>query len=86
VPGGHKTVEMDLGRVMRNIVLQNQVLFGTVNASRSTFDESVRHLEQFMTLFPDAVRSLITERVSLEDAPALVRAGGGIKQVVSLAA
>jgi threonine dehydrogenase-like Zn-dependent dehydrogenase len=86
VPGGHKTVEMDLGRVMRNIVLQNQVLFGTVNASRSTFEESVRHLEQFMTLFPDAVRSLITQRASLEDAPALLRAGGGIKQVVALAA
>jgi threonine dehydrogenase-like Zn-dependent dehydrogenase len=86
VPGGSKTVEIDLGRIMRDIVLKNQVLFGTVNASRSTFEESVRLLEQFMTLFPAAVRGLITERSSLEDAPALLRRGGGIKQVVALAA
>ena len=56
VPGGAGAIEMDLGGIMRNLVLQNQLLFGTVNASRSTFEASVRRLEQFMTLFPDAVR------------------------------
>jgi hypothetical protein len=39
-----------------------------------------------MTLFPDAVRSLITDKVRLEDAPALLRTTGGIKQVIALAA
>jgi hypothetical protein len=39
-----------------------------------------------MILFPDAVRSLITERVSLEQAPELLRRAGGIKQVVAIAA
>ncbi len=86
VPGGHKPIEMDLSTIMRNLVLKNQVLFGTVNASRSTFEASVRLLEQFMGLFPDAVRGLITERVALEGAPALLRRPGGIKQVVSMAA
>jgi hypothetical protein len=62
------------------------VLFGTVNASRSTFEASVRHLEQFMTLFPDAVRGLITERVSLERAPEALHRSGGIKRVVAMAA
>jgi hypothetical protein len=37
-----------------------------------------------MAMFPDAVRGLITERAGLEDAPALLRRGGGIKQVVTL--
>jgi hypothetical protein len=37
-----------------------------------------------MMLFPEAVRALITERAKLEDAPALLHQGGGIKQVVSL--
>jgi glucose 1-dehydrogenase len=59
---------------------------GTVNASRSAFEASVRHLEQFMTIFPEAVRGLITERVGLEDAPDLLRQPGGIKQVVVIAA
>jgi threonine dehydrogenase-like Zn-dependent dehydrogenase len=86
VPGGNKPIEMDLSSIMRNLVLQNQVLFGTVNASRSTFEASVRHLEQFMGLFPDAVRGLVTSRVTLENAPALLRQPSGIKQVVAMAA
>jgi threonine dehydrogenase-like Zn-dependent dehydrogenase len=86
VPGGGNPVEIDLDGIMRNLVLKNQVLFGTVNASRAAFEASVRQLEQFMTLFPDAVRSLITDKVRLEDAPALLRTTGGIKQVIALAA
>jgi threonine dehydrogenase-like Zn-dependent dehydrogenase len=86
VPGGQKPIEINLDDIMRSIVLQNQVLFGTVNASRAAFEASVQKLEQFMTLFPDAVRGLITERARLEDAPDLLRRPGGIKQVVALAA
>ena len=85
VPGGTKPIEIDLDGIMRNIVLKNQVLFGTVNASRAAFEASVRQLEQFMTLFPDAVRSLITEKVPIEAAPAMLRHAGGIKQVVAMA-
>jgi threonine dehydrogenase-like Zn-dependent dehydrogenase len=86
VPGGaRKAIETDLDGIMRNIVLRNQVLFGTVNASRAAFEASVRQLEQFMGLFPDAVHALITERARLEDAPALLQNPGGIKQVLALA-
>ena len=85
IPGGQSPLEIDLNGIMRNIVLNNQMIFGTVNASRSTFEASVRQLEQFMAIFPDAVRRLITHRVSLEEAPALLREPGGIKQVVVLA-
>jgi threonine dehydrogenase-like Zn-dependent dehydrogenase len=84
IPAGGRTVELDLDGIMRSIVLKNQVLFGTVNASRAAFEASVRKLEQFMTLFPDAVRALITKRVPLDEAPSLVRQAGGIKQVVQL--
>ena len=85
IPGGQSPFEIDLNGIMRNIVLNNQMIFGTVNASRSTFEASVRQLEQFMAIFPDAVRQMITHRVSLEEAPALLREPGGIKQVVVLA-
>lgn len=86
VPGASNPVEIDLDGIMRNLVLKNQVLFGTVNASRAAFEASVRQLEQFMTLFPQAVRSLITEKARIEDAPSLLHHAGGIKQVVELAA
>ncbi len=86
VPGGQRPIEIDLDGIMRDIVLKNQVLFGTVNASRAAFEAAVRQLEQFMGLFPDAVRRLITHRVALDDAPELLRAPTGIKTVVALAA
>jgi threonine dehydrogenase-like Zn-dependent dehydrogenase len=85
VPGPSRTVEADLDDIMRDIVLKNQVLFGTVNASRSAFEESVGYLERFMVLFPNAVRRLITKRAKLEDVPALLRHRGGIKDVIQLA-
>ena len=84
IPGGQSPFEIDLNGIMRNIVLNNQVIFGTVNASRSTFEASVRQLVQFMTIFPDAVRGLITDRVSLDDAPHLLRQATGVKQVVTM--
>jgi glucose 1-dehydrogenase len=86
VPSHDQPIEIGLDAIMRDIVLKNQVLFGTVNASRAAFEASVQKLEQFMTLFPDAVRALITERVPLESAPALLETPRGIKQVIAVAA
>jgi glucose 1-dehydrogenase len=86
IPSGQHPIDIDLDPIMRNIVLENQMVFGTVNASRAAFEEAVRELEQFMRRFPEAVSSLITERVGLEQAPELVRKPGGIKQVVAVAA
>ena len=82
VPSARPPIEMRLDGIMRDIVLKNQILFGTVNASRSAFEAAVRQLEQFMALFPRAVRGLITQRAKLDDAPELLRRPGGIKQVV----
>jgi threonine dehydrogenase-like Zn-dependent dehydrogenase len=86
VPAAKKPIEIGLDGIMRDIVLKNQVLFGTVNASRAAFEAAVQKLEQFMTLFPDAVRSLITERVQLDEAPRVLSRSGGIKQVIAMAA
>jgi threonine dehydrogenase-like Zn-dependent dehydrogenase len=86
IPGGSKPTEVRLDGIMRNLVLQNQVVLGTVNAGRRSFAAAVRQLEQFETLFPAALGGLITERVDLEHAPELLRHPRGIKQVVTLAA
>jgi threonine dehydrogenase-like Zn-dependent dehydrogenase len=85
-PPGAKQIEIGLDAIMRDLVLKNQVIFGAVNASRGAFAEAVQKLEQFMTVFPESVRKLITERVKLDDAPRLLSRSGGIKQVVQLAA
>src|SRR5262249_41646486 len=85
VPAPGHPVEIDVDGIMRNVVLKNQVIFGTVNASRTIFEASVAYLERFMVLFPGSVRRLITQRSPLDEAPALLRRGGGIKQVIELA-
>jgi threonine dehydrogenase-like Zn-dependent dehydrogenase len=83
-PSARGPIEIGLDGIMRDIVLKNQVVFGTVNASRGAFEAAVRQLEQFMGLFPTALRSLITHRAKLEDVPELLRRPRGIKQVVEL--
>ena len=76
---------MDTDTLMRNIVLRNQLILGTVNASRSSYALAIRELEQAMFLFPRSVRALITHRAPIQDTSALLTEQGGIKQVVQLA-
>lgn len=76
---------VDTDTLMRNIVLRNQLLLGTVNASRSAYELALRELEQGMFLFPQSLRALITLRTPIQEAPALITGRGGIKQVVQLA-
>src|SRR5215813_1559979 len=51
VPAERGPVSADLSRWMREIVLKNQVIFGTVNASRSNYEDAIRRLEQFWCSF-----------------------------------
>jgi len=85
VPGVRAPIGIDAERIMRNLVLNNQVLCGTVNAGRASFEEGVQDLESFMRRFPAAVRALITDRVSLDEARDAVLSRGGIKSVIKVA-
>ncbi len=85
VPGVRAPIEIDAERIMRNLVLNNQVICGTVNAGRASFEEGVRDLGSFMQRFPSAVRALITARVPLTEARDAVVAKGGIKSVITVA-
>jgi hypothetical protein len=71
---------------MRNLVLKNQVVFGTVNAGRETFEAAIRDLSRFMELWPAAVRSLITGRFPVSAyRDLLLGAPSGIKNVIRFA-
>jgi glucose 1-dehydrogenase len=83
VPPEDATAELN-GRALRDLVLQNQVVFGTVNAGFRDHLSAIQHLEQFMVLFPDSVRKLITQRVSLQEAPQMLTQKRGIKNVVQI--
>ncbi|MGH7804658.1 MAG: glucose 1-dehydrogenase, partial [Candidatus Binatia bacterium] len=66
VPGRKAPVEVDTDLIMRNLVLKNQVVFGTVNAARETFEAAIRDLGIFAERWPEAVRSIITGRFPMD--------------------
>jgi threonine dehydrogenase-like Zn-dependent dehydrogenase len=83
VPGRKHPFEMDGAVVMRNMVLRNQVLLGTVNPPRRAYEAAVRSLRAFATRWPGAAEALITARPPLDQAPAILRAPPqGIKTVI----
>jgi threonine dehydrogenase-like Zn-dependent dehydrogenase len=84
VPPEAATAELNVGRALRNLVLRNEVIFGAVNAGRRDHLSAIRHLEQFMVLFPESVRELITDRVPLDEAPQILTQKRGIKNVVEM--
>jgi glucose 1-dehydrogenase len=85
VPGRKGPVVVDTDLMMRNLVLKNQVVFGTVNAGRDSFENSIRDLGTFAKRWPEAVQSLITGRFPMEAyGDLLLGRAGGIKNVIRL--
>jgi threonine dehydrogenase-like Zn-dependent dehydrogenase len=85
VPGRKGPVEVDTDLMMRNLVLKNQVVFGTVNAGRDAFEASIHDIGDFSQRWPDAVRSLITGRFPMDaHRDLLLGRADGIKNVIQL--
>ena len=51
---------------MKNLVLKNQIVLGTVNAALDAFQAAIRDLTVFHRRWPAAVRALITGRYPIE--------------------
>lgn len=66
VPAPMIDITLDAGMLMRDIVLKNQVVLGTVNAPKIAFENGIRDLLEFQKRWPEAVRSLITGFLPLE--------------------
>jgi glucose 1-dehydrogenase len=86
VPGRKAPIEVDTDLIMRNLVLKNQVVFGTVNAGREMFEAAIRDLGVFVRRWPSAVASLITGRHPISAyRELLLGPARGIKNVIRLA-
>ena len=85
VPGRKAPIEVDTDLIMRNLVLKNQVVFGTVNAARETFEAAIRDVGIFVKRWPEAVRALITGRFPMNSyRELLLGRSAGIKNVITL--
>lgn len=86
VPGRGGPLPVDTDALMRNLVLKNQVVLGSVNAGRQDFEAAVADLEQFRRRWPGALAQLIGARHPVGSVTTLLKGRtGGIKNVVSLA-
>ena len=86
VPGRKGPVEIDTDLVMRNLVLRNQMVLGTVNAGRDAFEAAIRDVAEFGRRWPAALRALISGRNAPERyRELLLGRPTGIKHVISFA-
>jgi threonine dehydrogenase-like Zn-dependent dehydrogenase len=86
VPGRKGPVSIDTDTIMRDAVLKNQLIFGTVNASTESFADAIADIGSFQEKWPTALPSLITRRWPLDQAAEpLAGKSGGIKNVIAIA-
>jgi glucose 1-dehydrogenase len=87
VPALKGPIEVDTDSLMRNMVLRNQLVLGTVNAGRDAFEAAIRDLGVFQARWPKAVAALLTGRFPVEAYDELLRGPAtGIKNVISMGA
>ena len=87
VPGHKGPIEVDTDFIMKDVVLGNQVILGSVNAPPQCFEAAIRDLGTFVERWPAAVRALITARFPIQKAlDPLAEGFGGIKNVIAVSA
>jgi len=87
VPGRKAPIEVDADQIMRNLVLRNQVVFGTVNAGHFAFEAAIRDLAAFAEEWPEATHSMVSGRYPVESHADLLSGKiKGIKNVVTFSA
>lgn len=84
VPGLQALIEADPARLMRDMVLKNQILLGTVNAGTEAFAAAIDSLNGFHRAWPETVEALIGGRYLPEEASELILGRpAGIKSVIA---
>lgn len=84
VPGEHGPAGIDSDKIMRDMVLKNQCMIGTVNAGKDAFERAVSDLTAFYAAWPAAVKNLITGRFPLERFAEPIRDQTGIKNIIEV--
>ena len=83
VPPAGEALSLDLHRLIRHMIIRNQLILGTVNAGPDAFEAAIRDLASFHRRWPDALASMITQRYPIEAFREAI-AAGGIKNVIAV--
>ena len=75
------------GALLRNVVLRNQAVIGSVNANRSYFEAGLRDMTVVEERWPGALAAMITARRPLDEFLAVIsgRTPGSMKTVLTVA-
>jgi threonine dehydrogenase-like Zn-dependent dehydrogenase len=85
IPAPRVAIDIEADNLMRNLVLKNQVVVGTVNADRAAFQAAIRDLGTFICRWPAELKALITGRFSIESYKELLLGDRvGIKNIIAL--
>ncbi len=85
IPAPKPAIGVEADQTMRNMVLKNQVLLGTVNASLADFQAAADDLGRFARRWPEQVRAIITGRFKIDQyRDLLLGHDAGIKNVIVL--
>lgn len=83
IPAPEGRIQVPGNTLMRNLVLKNQVVLGTVNADKAAFQNAIRDLGEFRKRWPKALAKVITARHPVENfRDLLVGKPSGIKHVI----
>lgn len=86
IPPHKPAIPVEADSLMRQVVLMNQAIIGTVNADRPAFENAIRDLGIFKQKWPDALQGIITGRYSISDyRELLLGKATGIKNVITIA-
>ena len=87
IPAPKPAIPVDADLLMRNLVLKNQVVIGTVNADKTAFQNAIADLGIFQQRWPRELNSLITGRYTLDNYKELLlgEQKSGIKNIIALA-
>jgi threonine dehydrogenase-like Zn-dependent dehydrogenase len=72
IPGNSRTIQLPAAELIRQLVLDNQLMIGSVNAARGHFQVAVNDLEHAEGRWPGLLERLITQRCPPEEAEQLL--------------
>ncbi len=67
IPHAHRPMTIMAGDIMQQLVLKNQIVLGSVNASLEHYIMAVTNLEACKLRWPDALGQIITEKIPYTD-------------------
>ena len=84
IPAPGAPIPIDANQLMRNVVLGNQAVIGTVNADKASFKAAIDDLGYFKTHWPEAIEAVISKRYPIGSCrELLLDHATGIKNVIS---